>query len=81
MAIIGQTKYPMKKPKLDVRTLPVGTEFFVINGAWYGVIIEIDGKRYIEYETGVILIPDKDPELRIMLVNFPKEANNDKQAD
>lgn len=37
-------------------SLKVGTKFHVHNGHWYGLIVEKDGKKYIEaYDTRGIL--------------------------
>lgn len=46
----------------DIYLLPIGTEFYVINGAWNGEIIEEDGKKmmWIEEDRKVELKEDVD---------------------
>ncbi|WP_099301961.1 hypothetical protein [Bacillus sp. Marseille-P3800] len=36
----------------DVSTLPVGTNFYVCNGAWDGVITMIDGVKHLTIKGG-----------------------------
>lgn len=52
--------------------LPVGTRFFVNNGAWYGRIVEQDGVKcgFVEYtEAHHPLVEDKCKNLDIDIVN------------
>jgi hypothetical protein len=51
--------------KLDVRDLPVGTKFRVLNGDWYGEIIEEDNVKYIKHLHGKTKIRAEDMELII----------------
>ena len=44
------TKYNIGN--IDLSTVPVGTHFEVINGAWKGVVIEHNGKRFIKHPKG-----------------------------
>ncbi|GAA0101524.1 hypothetical protein UT300012_22390 [Paraclostridium bifermentans] len=39
--------------KLTLDDLPVGTKFFVVNGAWDGEIVELDNIRYIKTVKGL----------------------------
>ena len=32
----------------DISTLPVGTTFYVKNGAWYGKIVDLDGTKGVQ---------------------------------
>lgn len=32
----------------NLYSLPLGTKFFIVNGAWYGIIVEIGGKKHVE---------------------------------
>lgn len=40
----------------DIYMLPVGTKFSVINGAWYGEIVEQDGIKYMSIEEAERLV-------------------------
>ena len=54
---------------LDVMDLEVGTKFKVINGMWYGEIVLIDGKKYIEHDHGTLEVTEdncKDLQIEIL---------------
>lgn len=34
----------------DVRTLPVGAMFYVVNGGWNGKIVDVDGVKHLNVE-------------------------------
>jgi hypothetical protein len=39
----------------DIYMLPVGTKFEVINGAWEGKIVEINGEKHLDISNGYII--------------------------
>jgi hypothetical protein len=66
----------MKTTKyIDIAALAVGTKFRVINGDWFGEIIERKGKKYIKNKFHEISI-EKASELIIEELPQPEEALN-----
>jgi len=62
----------------EMRALPVGTRFYVHNGAWHGQIVEDDGeKRVLVEETGDVHPMRDNPEIEITIEDEqgrPQEA-------
>ena len=67
----------LKKPV--VSELPVGTEFFVINGAWNGKVVLNHGVKYvliIEKMEEILLVPAMDTELNVTTKSYEEEMLN-----
>lgn len=66
---LGKLRKHNVKP-LDLNTLEVGTKFRVINGAWDGEIVLIDGVKFIKHHKGILELDSEEPrDLAIEILN------------
>lgn len=58
-----------KKTSFIMSELPIGTRFWVLNGAWEGLIVSIDGVKYIKTVVNQVLAEDNDMGLIIEILD------------
>ena len=64
--------------KIDLRTLKHGTDIYVINGAWYGKVVERNGKKYLHIKaTGEYVILSGDEDLDVEIYDPTNHILND----
>lgn len=64
--------------KVDLRTLKHGTEIYVINGAWYGKVVERNGKKCLWIKaTGEMVVLSGNEDLDVEIHDPTNHILND----
>lgn len=72
---VGRTDPTYGGVLTDISTLPVGTTFFVCNGAWYGRIVDVDGVHSVQ-TSSLPLAPGETPPHRKPSPLFPAGSDD-----
>lgn len=75
VANVGMTDPTYGGVLTDISTLPVGTTFFVNNGAWYGRIVDVNGERLVQ-TSSTPLAPSETPRHRKPSPMFPAGSDD-----